>query len=404
MLYTSEGNRYLHLPGLIVTESASGETRYLLSDGLGSVRHVVDEYAEIVSYQEFDPYGSPVTGGEAGYGFTGEWWESDVELLNLRARWYDPGMGVFLSRDAVESEPPYQYVRGNTINLVDPSGKTPWPRSEIGKKFMYSCKCGWIDWGHAAPQKPFIKDIFESIDHIVASNTTSGFVFGLRQMPSRFRLDTTNITTYEDKEAVALGIYISSHNIWERYIQGTSWDPRAWQSQFSGEDLVSNLIGFYRGVDLYPAYPDVKIPDSEKLESQKTYMEICGVVAHKLYSTNPSEFERIQQSIWDDIGHYPILGGLHQHEIWGTRPKIRWDGSVYGVGTVSCKNYNCPQGSQDSHFLPPELLRIVPRPPKNGWEWLNYYPMDLPGENDPGYLNGLLLKWRTNAGIGPIQP
>ena len=60
VLYTSEGNRYLHLPGLIVTESASGETRYLLSDGLGSVRHVVDEYAEIVSYQEFDPYGKPI--------------------------------------------------------------------------------------------------------------------------------------------------------------------------------------------------------------------------------------------------------------------------------------------------------------------------------------------------------
>ena len=46
-------------------------------------------------------------------------------MLNLRARWYDPGMGVFLSKDPIESEPPYQYVRGNPSNLVDPSGFAP---------------------------------------------------------------------------------------------------------------------------------------------------------------------------------------------------------------------------------------------------------------------------------------
>jgi RHS repeat-associated protein len=56
------------------------------------------------------------------YGFTGEWWQEDVELLHLRARWYAPGTGTFLSVDPVESEPPYQYVRGNPINWIDPSG------------------------------------------------------------------------------------------------------------------------------------------------------------------------------------------------------------------------------------------------------------------------------------------
>jgi hypothetical protein len=35
--------------------------------------------------------------------------------------------GTFLSRDPVESEPPYQYVRGNPINLVDSSGRQGCP-------------------------------------------------------------------------------------------------------------------------------------------------------------------------------------------------------------------------------------------------------------------------------------
>jgi hypothetical protein len=42
--------------------------------------------------------------------------------LHLRARWLMPQDGVFLSRDPVESEPPYQYVRGNPINDTDPAG------------------------------------------------------------------------------------------------------------------------------------------------------------------------------------------------------------------------------------------------------------------------------------------
>lgn len=43
-------------------------------------------------------------------------------MLHLRARWYSVETGTFLSRDAVESEPAYQYVRGNPVNRIDPSG------------------------------------------------------------------------------------------------------------------------------------------------------------------------------------------------------------------------------------------------------------------------------------------
>ncbi len=122
VIYTSDDEAYLHLPGVIVTESSTGETRYLLADGLGSIRQVTDENGEIVAYNEFDPYGNPVQSGDEPYGFTGEWWADEVSLLHLRARWYAPKTGTFLSVDPVESEPPYQYVRGNVVNLVDPSG------------------------------------------------------------------------------------------------------------------------------------------------------------------------------------------------------------------------------------------------------------------------------------------
>ena len=89
VIQTSVGNTYLHLPGVIMVENSTGEVRYLLSDGLGSVRQAVDENAEVVASYEFDPYGNPAdnVGGEP-YGYTDEWWEDEVGLLHLRARWY----------------------------------------------------------------------------------------------------------------------------------------------------------------------------------------------------------------------------------------------------------------------------------------------------------------------------
>ncbi|MCP5018074.1 MAG: RHS repeat-associated core domain-containing protein, partial [Ketobacter sp.] len=115
----------------IVAESSTGETRYLLSDGLGSVRQAVDETGSVVAYNEFDPYGNPVQNGSSPYGFTGEWWQAEVGLLHLRARWYSVGTGTFLSRDPVESQLPYQYVNGSPTNRIDPSGLCTWGGDEL---------------------------------------------------------------------------------------------------------------------------------------------------------------------------------------------------------------------------------------------------------------------------------
>ncbi len=118
---------------MIVTEKA-GETRYLLSDGLGSVRQAMDDNGLVVVYNEFDPYGNPIVNRKSEianpYGYTGEWWQDEVELLHLRARWYMPGTGTFLSRDAWEGDSRrpltfngWSYVEDNPINYTDPTGK-----------------------------------------------------------------------------------------------------------------------------------------------------------------------------------------------------------------------------------------------------------------------------------------
>ncbi len=48
-------------------------------------------------------------------------------MQKVGARYYDPELGVFLTRDTVLSQKPYAYCDGDPINFSDPSGhKSNW--------------------------------------------------------------------------------------------------------------------------------------------------------------------------------------------------------------------------------------------------------------------------------------
>jgi RHS repeat-associated protein len=133
MEYGTDVTRYLHLPHGIVTQDGGGWS-YGAADGLGSVRQRLDGSGQVIATQDYQPFGSPLSGnGNAPYGFTGEWWEGQTGLLFLRARYYNPETGTFLSADPVPGNHLYGYVGSNPINLIDPSGKdgTPPPPTSV---------------------------------------------------------------------------------------------------------------------------------------------------------------------------------------------------------------------------------------------------------------------------------
>ena len=77
-----------------------GTWSYALADGLGSVRQQTDSEGYVVQQVDYSPFGKVVAVAGVpltGRGYTGERWDGNVGLLYLRARWYDPATGRFLT-------------------------------------------------------------------------------------------------------------------------------------------------------------------------------------------------------------------------------------------------------------------------------------------------------------------
>ncbi len=124
-------NTYLY--GLSrLAERGSGANEYYLGDALGSVRQLTNNSGEVTLTRRYDPYGKASQSGgssQTEYGFTGE--AADASgLIYLRARYYAPADGHFLSRDTWEGDinnpitfNRWTYANANPVNLVDPSGR-----------------------------------------------------------------------------------------------------------------------------------------------------------------------------------------------------------------------------------------------------------------------------------------
>jgi RHS repeat-associated protein len=124
-------SEYLYGLGMIGSYD-SGNWAYHHPDGLGSVRQLSDGDGQVTLAQAYTPFGAPLTQAgtpQGSFGFAGEQHDPAAGLTFLRARYYDPSTGRFLTRDpypAYASVPStlhrYAYVGNNPVNWVDPSG------------------------------------------------------------------------------------------------------------------------------------------------------------------------------------------------------------------------------------------------------------------------------------------
>jgi RHS repeat-associated protein len=105
-------------------------------DGFGTVRQLTNYSAgTITDSYDYDAFGNllnPTSNGTPNnYLYRGEQWDKDLGLYYLRARYYNPLTGRFMSRDPNEgnfkdpqSLHKYLYAGGDPINVQDPTGRS----------------------------------------------------------------------------------------------------------------------------------------------------------------------------------------------------------------------------------------------------------------------------------------
>ena len=122
---------YGHAP-LARANLLTGQVLALAPDGLGSVRLLVDaDTRQVLDTYRYAPFGAVLAGGTSNNTrrFTGET-QDPTGLIYLRARYYDPATGRFLTRDPFpglaalpQTQHPYVCVGNNPVNLTDPGGR-----------------------------------------------------------------------------------------------------------------------------------------------------------------------------------------------------------------------------------------------------------------------------------------
>ena len=113
----------------------------------GSIIHLISnsDTGAIVSKYEYDPFGGIVgmQGADSTkYLFTGQEFDAESELYYMNARYYNPKVGRFISRDRLFgnngdllSRNRYIYAKNNPLKYVDPTGENPEdPQAKLAEK------------------------------------------------------------------------------------------------------------------------------------------------------------------------------------------------------------------------------------------------------------------------------
>ncbi len=124
-------NKYVRGINLIYAE-ASGAVKYYLFNGHGDVVQLTGNIGDVSKSYDYDAFGNeknPDAADTNVFRYCGEYFDKETGTIYLRARYYDPEVGRFITEDSYwgESNDPlslnlYTYCEGDPVNFFDPDG------------------------------------------------------------------------------------------------------------------------------------------------------------------------------------------------------------------------------------------------------------------------------------------
>src|SRR4029077_5521571 len=138
-----------------LAELRSGTTSYYEPDGVGSITSLTNSSGAIANTYAYDSFGnlSSSSGTISNpLRYTGREFDPETGIYEYRARYYDQGVGRFISEDPSRFDEGvnfYRYVNNSPVNFTDPSGLATYkciceligPMQPVADECMYSCEC-----------------------------------------------------------------------------------------------------------------------------------------------------------------------------------------------------------------------------------------------------------------------
>jgi RHS repeat-associated protein len=165
LVFDENGNvnhRYLFGNGVdqIEADESNGNTRWALTDHLGSVRDVVDDSGTVLNHFVYDAFGGVTSQTDESvvfrYGYTARELDAESGLQYNRARYLDSFTGKFISQDPISFQGGdsnlYRYVFNSPLNGTDPTGHLVVANYSISRQALTVVD---LDSGRSATVKAF---------------------------------------------------------------------------------------------------------------------------------------------------------------------------------------------------------------------------------------------------------
>ncbi|RNB64576.1 hypothetical protein EDM55_27130 [Brevibacillus centrosporus] len=303
---------------------ASGESGYYGYNSHGDVVSVSDNSGNDLNTYEYDTWGKVVSQTEGmtnPFKYSGEVYDEKTGLYYLRARYYDPSVGRFISEDMYKGQVDnplslnrYTYVHNNPVNNIDPTGN--WCESADGR------------WSHGGSCNSSSSSWSPDYEHIGSREKYDGRPYG-----DRFTKD--DLSSYDKYILWMRGdnqVYLNSSR--ETQLQLRQWNLQ----EYMADQIEKGYPDFLAGINLDPDaltnYPKLtdhsvttgrNLPTSSRPNSSMDLMDEDGDLKTRRYYG--SDGRALRDVDFTDHGNPKMHPKVpHEHDWDWTKkpPRGRW--------------------------------------------------------------------------------